>query len=277
VYNDGILYTLPRGKFVTEGTLESPVIIQDDRLESEYIAVWGGLRFGPRSGPHSMRHTIIRHAATAVVADSATQLNLESCVIHSTAGSAVFARHAQINALNCLFYDNGTTGVALTYGGSHVFDYCTIVSSGNDATGLALTNFYCPDPLCAEGIFLNALNALFRNSIIVGSSSDELLLSDAAPGQGLFSVDFRNCIVQVDDLLDPDEYPDFFTTLCQNCIEYTFGDSLFADENEFDYHLDTLSIAEEKAVPLSGITLDLDGRLRDVMMPDIGCYEYFPQ
>ncbi len=277
VYNDGILYTLPRAKFITEGTLESPVIIQDDRLETDFIGIWGGLRFGPRSGPHRMTHTIIRHATTAVVADSATRVDLQSCIIHGTAGSAIFARHAQINAVNCLFYDNGTTGVALTYGGNHAFDYCTIVSTGNDATGVTLTNFYCPDPLCADGIFVNGLNAVFRNSIIVGSSSDEILLSDAAPGQGLFDVDFLNCIVQVEDLLDPEEYPEFFTTLCQNCLEYTFGDTLFADDDEFDYHLDTLSLAEEKAIPLSGIALDLDGRLRDVSIPDIGCYEYLPQ
>jgi hypothetical protein len=34
-------------------------------------------------------------------------------------------------------------------------------------------------------------------------------------------------------------------------------------------------MAEEKAMPLTGITLDLDGRMRDVSVPDIGCYEYY--
>ena len=274
IYNDGILYTLPDGRFITEGTLEAPVIIQDDRLESEYIGLWGGLRFGPDSGPHRMEHTIIRHAATAIVVDSATRLDLESCIIHSTAGAGLFARRAQVNATNCLFYDNGATGVAITYGGTHTFNYCTIASFGNDATGVALTNFTCPDPLCLDGLYVNDLNALFRNTIIVGSSADELLFSDAAPGQGHFDVSFSNCIVQVDELLDPDAYPDFFNTLCQNCLDYTFGDTLFVDENEFDFHLDMLSIAEEKAMSIPGITLDLDGRLRDVIMPDVGCYEY---
>ena len=132
------------------------------------------------------------------------------------------------------------------------------------------------DPLCQEGIFLNALSIRFRNVIIVGSSNDEIALSDAAPGQGLFDVLLSHCIVQVRDLLNADQYPEFHSTLCENCPAYTFGDTLFADEEEFDFHLDSLSIAEELALPVSGILSDLEGRLRDVERPDIGCYEYYP-
>jgi hypothetical protein len=276
VYNDGLLYTLPNGRLVTEGTLESPVIIRDDRLEEDFIGLWGGIQFGPMSGPHRLVHTIIRHAAGAIVIDSAATLELESCILHSTAGPGLFARHAEVTARNCLFYDNGTSSVALTYGGNHIFDYCTIASSGNDAPALALTNFYCPDPLCQEGVFVNKLNARFRNSIIIGSSNDEIVLSDVAPGEGLFDVLLQNCIVKVRDILKPEQYPEFFNTLCQGCTEYSFGDTLFADESELDYHLDTLSIAEEQAAVISGIITDLDGRMRDQVSPDIGCYEYYP-
>ena len=35
-----------------------------------------------------------------------------------------------------------------------------------------------------------------------------------------------------------------------------------------------MSIAEEMAIPLSGITTDLDGNMRDPFAPDIGCYEF---
>jgi len=277
VYNDGLIYTLPHARLITQGTTEDPVIIQDDRLESDYTGLWSGIQFGPGSGPHQLSNTIIRHAATAVVADSASRLNMENCIIHSNAGSALYAIHAQVHAVNCLFYDNAGTGVALTYGGNYTFDYCTMTSYGNDGEAIALTNFTCPDPLCQEGIFVNAINATVRNSVIVGSSSDEILLSDAAPGQGVFDVSLRNCIVRVRDLLDVDAYPDFFTTLCQNCIEYAFGDTLFKDQSAFDFHLDTLSLAEEKAIPLFGATMDLDGRDRDATAPDIGCYEYYPE
>jgi hypothetical protein len=201
VYNDGLMYTLPEGRLVSEGTLEAPVIIRDDRLEEDYLGLWGGIQFGPGSGPHRLSFTMIQHAAGAIVIDSAASLELESCILQGTAGPGLFARHANVTARNCLFYDNGTSGVALTYGGNHTLEYCTIVSSGNDAPALALTNFYCPDPLCQEGIFVNKLTAQIRNSIIVGSSNDEISLSDAAPGEGLFDVLMQNCIVRVRDIL----------------------------------------------------------------------------
>ena len=121
------------------------------------------------------------------------------------------------------------------------------------------------------------MSALFRNSIIVGSSADEILLSDAAPGEGKFDILFRNCIVQVKDILKPEQYPDFLTTQCENCITYTFGDTLFANQEGSDFHLDSLSIAEEHALVLPGIQVDLDERLRDPVNPDIGCYEYYPE
>ena len=276
VYNDGLMYTLPDGRLITEGTPEQPVIIQDDRLEEEYIGLWGGIQFGPGSGPHILSNTIIRHAAAAVVVDSAAELQMANCILHGTAGPGLFARHASVSATNCLFYDNGTSGVVLTYGGNYALDYCTIVNSGNTDPALTLTNFYCSDPLCQEGVFVNPLNALFRNGIIIGSSGDELVLSDAAPGQGAFDILFRNCIVQVRDLLNADQYPDFYETLCLNCIPYTFGDTLFADAGEDDFHLDSLSVAENQAMVLPGILSDLDGRMRDMQTPDIGCYEYFP-
>ena len=275
IYNDGILFTLPRGRIRSEGTADQPVVVQDDRLEPEYTSLWGGIRLGPASGPHVMRHTIVRHAATAVVVDSAAVLEADAVQFHSNAGSGLFARHATVSAVNGLFYDNGGPAVTLTYGGQYAFDYCTMASFGNDGEGLALTNFYCPEPLCQSGIFVNNLSATFRNCIIVGSAGDEILLSDATRDQPdeLFNVSFEQCIVKVNELLDPDAYPDFFTSLCTGCLEWSFSDTLFANQVEFDFHLDTLSLAEEMAIPIPGVDVDLDGVMRDAERPDIGCYE----
>lgn len=274
VYNDGIIYTLPRGRLVTEGTVESPVVIRDDRLEQEYTGLWGGIRFGPGSGPHQLEHTIIRHAVTAVAADSATRLTLRNCIIDGTAGSGLFARHAlQVTAVNCLFYNHASSAVALTYGGNYSFDYCTIASYGNDAPAVALTNFYCYDPLCADGVFVHPLQARFRNCIMAGSSADELQLADAAREQNIFQVQFDHCIVQVRDLLRAEAYPEFFSTMCTQCAGFQFGDALFVNNEKADFQLDSLSIALNKALPLAGIHTDLVGNPRDSQTPDIGCYE----
>ncbi|GIV31236.1 MAG: hypothetical protein KatS3mg029_0587 [Saprospiraceae bacterium] len=88
---------------------------------------------------------------------------------------------------------------------------------------------------------------------------------------------FSHCIVRVDDLLDPDTgFPDFFDH-CDPCIVPTNQDALFVSSAQDDYHLDTLSIAEGKALPIPAIPIDLEGTARDPVAPDIGCYEYKPR
>jgi len=275
-YNDGIIYTLPKGRIVTRGTVENPVSIQDDRIEEEYTSVWGGIRLGPGSGPHFFKNTSIGNAVTGLVVDSAAAANLENVVIYNSAGSGLFARFAEVDAVNSLFYDNGGAGVALTFGGTYNLDYCTIASYGNDSEGLVINNFYCSDPFCSEGARVTNIDARLRNLIVAGSARDEISLTNAAPDepQIRFDVSMEDCIVTVDDLLDEDRWPNFFPEICANCIEYKFGDTLFVDRNMADYHLDTMSIAEKLATPLPGVVSDLDGFARDPFSPDIGCYEF---
>ena len=276
VYNDGILFTLPKGRIVSEGTVEDPVIVQDDRTEKEYTGLWGGLRLGPMSGPHVFTNTIIRNAVTAIGIDSAARLELNSTTLHSASGSGLFARHATVTAINSLFFDNASAAVALTFGGNYLFDYCTIASFGNGTEALIINNFYCSDPNCSQGALVTDIDASFINTIIVGSAKDEIQLVNAAPDlpEIQFDISMLNCIVQVDDLLDEDRYPEFFTEICTDCLTFEFRDTLFVDYDMFDYHLDSLSIAEGQAISLPGIIKDLDGVLRDALNPDIGCFEY---
>ena len=276
VFNDGILFTLPDGRIVSRGTIEDPVIVRDDRLEEEYTGIWGGIRFGPLSGPHFLKNTQVSNAVTAIGVDSAARLNLENVVINGSAGSGLFARAAQLVAVNSLFFDNNGAAVALTYGGDYTMEYCTIESSGNDGEGLVINDFFCSDPLCSQGAIVRDIRARVRNTIIVGSSRDEVSLTNL--GRDLPQIDFdvrmTNCVVRVDELLDEERFPDFFTDICTECIDYELGDTLFVNPEMFDFHLDTASIAEEMALPRAGIIVDLDGASRDPFAPDIGCYEF---
>ncbi|NNF22645.1 MAG: right-handed parallel beta-helix repeat-containing protein, partial [Saprospiraceae bacterium] len=174
VYNDGVILVLEKGRIRSEGTLASPVIVQDDRLESDYTGVWGGIRITPGSKGHTFTHTQIQNSIVGIAADSASQLTLDKVTINATSGIGLFARNASITATNCLFYDNGTQSVALTYGGDYQFDYCTLSSFGNDGDALLANNFYCSDPLCLEEVRVSPLQMNLRNCIMVGSSGDEI-------------------------------------------------------------------------------------------------------
>ena len=90
----------------------------------------------------------------------------------------------------------------------------------------------------------------------------------------MLNYSFDHCVIRSDEINDPENgYPDFFDYVT-NSLNATNQDALFLDVNEDDYHLDTLSVAEEKGVPINGILMDLEGNTRDGAVPDVGCFEY---
>src|SRR5688572_17912933 len=275
IYNEGLIYTFPLGKIRAEGNSLNPVIIRDDRIEPDHNGEWAGIRLGPESGPHTFSYCQLSSGIVGIAADSASTVSIDHSVVSFTGGPGLFARHATATVTNSLFYENGGTSMSLTYGGNYDVTYCTMANFGNDSEALLMNNFYCSDLLCSDGARYNLLMARIRNSIMVGSSSDEVWMVDATDPPGpLFDVTMQNNIVVVDELLDADNFPDFFETICFDCIEWTSGDTLFVDMSRHNYHLDTSSIAEMKALPIPGIMDDLDGNPRDAVTPDIGCYEF---
>lgn len=275
IYNEGLIYTFPSGKLKVLGTPTEPVIIKDDRIEPDYEGAWAGIRLGPNSGPHVFSFMKLSNGLVGISADSASEVEIDHSTISFTGGPGFFARHSKATISNSLFFENGTQSIALTYGGEYKVDYCTMANFGNIDEALLLNNFFCIDALCTGGAALNKLTASVNNSIMIGSSTDELWMSDAAqPAEMLFDVSMHHNIVVVEDLLKTENYPTFFETICQDCFEWKIGDTLFVDMNKNNYHLDTMSIAEMKAVPIQGITDDIEGNPRDLSNPDIGCYEF---
>ncbi len=275
IYNEGLIYTLPKGRIEVEGTVDRPVIIRDDRIEPDYAGAWAGIRLGPESGPHSFSHMRLENGLLGIFADSASSATLDHSIIAFTDGPAFYGRHAQATVSNCLFYENGGQALALTFGGDYVVNYCTMANFGNTTEALLLNNYYCSDPLCSEGALLNKLVARVNNSIIIGSASDEVWISDAGmPGNDLLDIQMSHNMVVVDDLLDNNYFPQFFESICTDCFAYHPGDTLFADLLMENFHLDTFSVAEQKGIPLPGFPDDLEGVVRDAVMPDIGCYEF---
>ncbi len=278
-YNDGIIFVLSEGKIKANGTLDEPVIIQGDRLEEafqERSGQWAGIRFGAGSTGNEFNYTTVKNSIIGARVDSAAVLTLNSSKIYNTAGSGIIGIHSTINANNTLVYNNGGNCMQVVYGGDYNFNYCTLASYGVESSALFLSNALCLDLLCQEYRW-NRLRSKFKNSIVFGSRDDEISLFDRQ-GTGtdpfIFDYDFQNCIVRVEELLDEDNgYPTFFN-YCDPCQNADASDAVFVDPNEDDYHLDTLSIAEQRAVPITGLSIDLDGEMRDGGMPDVGCYEY---
>ncbi len=275
-YNDGLIYLLQNGKLDIQGTVEEPVIIQGDRLEEEFQDIpgqWAGIRISSGSTGSVFKNVTVKNSIVGVRVDSAAQVTFKNAQIYNTTGSGLIGIHASITAENSLFHSSGGNCVQLEYGGNYDFKYCTLASYGVDASALRITNLLCLDQFCNE-YRANGLNADFKNTIVFGSRKDEISLFKV--DEAAFNYNFQNCVVRVDELDDEDPFTDFFNN-CDPCLNGDNNTALFAQVDEDDYHLDTLSIAEGQAMPLPAfpdLLLDLDGKDRDDMMPDIGCFEY---
>jgi hypothetical protein len=278
IYNDGIILVLKDGKIRTLGTVDEPVIIQGDRLEEAFQDVpgqWAGLRILDESIGNSFVHTTIKNSIIGLRVDSLAEAELDACRIFNTTSSGLIGYHAKyIHAKNSIFHTNGANAATLVYGGEYSFDYCSFASYGIQSPAFVLRNYRCQDPLCLEPILVNPISLEMRNCIVSGSGSDELVFDDGTAGTqvGFFNFNFENSLLKIDTILNGNNYPNFFDQ-CLNCESINYADPLFVDVDEQDYHLDTLSKAEMKAISIPGITTDLDGMPRDPVMPDVGCFE----
>lgn len=278
IFNDGLLVFTNTASLQSYGTVDDPVIITGDRLESVFDDVsgqWAGIRFLAGSRGNKINHTRISNSLIGLRVDSSSFLRIDNSEIRNTAGAGIIGIHSTIIGTNCLVANNGSISGLFTYGGSYTFLHSTFANYQSQTSAIRLDNFACIANDCSNGAVGNRLIANFTNCIITGSDIDEIELQDIFEGAEplQFRYNFKNSIVTVDELLDPDQFPNFFDN-CDECITATREDELFINYEEFDYHLDTMSIAIERGFPLPTVVTDLEGRLRDTAMPDLGCYEF---
>ncbi len=273
-YNDGFLAFVGRGKLLVEGTQERPVIFEDDRIEPEFAdqpGQWTGIWLQSGTRGHRIDHCIIRNSIIGVRVDSAADLRIKNSRIYNTSNSGIIGLHANIEAENCLIYNNGL-GIQLEYGGNYRFDYCTVASYGRDAAALKMGNALCQNADCSS-YRLNRLQARLRNCIFYGSRADQVSLFNRLTDNSQFDYRLENCIVRVRELTKAGAYPDFLD-FCKPCLNLESRDTLFRSPDKEDFRLDSLrSKADGYARPIPGIERDLPGKTRNAVKPDAGCFE----
>jgi len=274
IANDGALFLQEHGKLSVLGKKENPVVFQGDRLEGQFENIagqWTGIVLLANSKDHVIKNAIIKNSVIGIRADSAATLTIDKTQIFNTSNAGVIGIHADISISNSLIHNNGTNSLFFGYGGNYNINYTTIANYGNQDPAIIMDNFLCLDSDCSNTA-INPLHVTFTNTIISGSNGDEILFIDILEGAdpASFEMNYKNCVVKIDELTGDE----IFNAVCSDCMVLSQGDSLYVDIDNYDFYLNQNAIAIEKAMPLESIVDDLDNNLRDLLAPDIGCYEF---
>jgi len=284
---------LVKGTLKVTGTLEDPVWFQGDRLEHMYDSIpgqWGawieyengstyilgGIHFLNGSLDNEIRHAVIKNGMKGIQIDtiasvSKPALTLSDTRIENMSVAGIYAQSSTILASNCVIADCGLWCVALTLGGSYEFYHCTISNHWGAARtepAVILNNYYVYEGT-AYVYPLN--NALFANCIITGNRQMEIGYENTINNQpvpGTFNYFFDHCLVRVDTLSTDD--PEHWKALVKNV------DPRFISQVHWDYRLDSLSPAQDKADMhySSYFPRDMLGNSRfSDKGPDIGAFE----
>ena len=235
-------------------------------------ASFGLLVFNPRNRPHpkvTVRNTVFRNISGAGLTFASGGQRFD--------GGGVLSFSGDFDLTNCLLTNCGEYAVTGVGGGLYSLKYCTIANYTpqfrRETASLSFTNEPATrQPLAAPitiGVSIN-------NSIVWGSIADELFFENS--DQYRAGISIRNSLLRTRDYAaatDASDKPGLGNQALNNLLNVnpkfkrspeTFGD-------KYNYRLDTLSPASDKARIDAFVLRDLVNKPRSTSAPDLGAYE----
>jgi hypothetical protein len=270
---------------IVDGTLQvngakdtaDRVYFTGDRLDDPYKdfpASWPGIYFFGSSVNNVMNYAVIKNGYQAIgVQDPSTNANpkltLNQCIIDNAYDMGIVAINSSIRATNCLISNCGKN-LYLVKGGSYQFIHCTVATISNNFIQhrdpvLTLSNS------TANTTTPLALDALFRNCIFWGENGtvENEIEIERKPGAASFSAVFDQVLWKV----TTNPPPNATIILPAPVINQSpMFDSINTSRNYYSFRLKTGSPAIAKGAS-AGVTIDLDGKARPALQPDLGAYE----
>ena len=176
------------GTIIANGTFESPIIFEGDRLESIYDDIpgqWDGIWLLPGSKDHIFDFTEIKNAIIGIQVDTLASLTKPTLTINNSkiqnmTAAGIYAQGSTIEGYNNLISNCGQFALALTIGGSYEFNHCTFANywgfSTRTTPSILLNNYYTD---IYNNIQERPLDkATFGNCIIYGNKENEIFLDD---------------------------------------------------------------------------------------------------
>ncbi len=269
---------LVAGTIIVAGNPDNPVVFEGARTEREYRNIpgqWEGIWLMPVSTGNRFVNARIRNAFNGIVVDpgaseSDPKLHLAGSRIENMTYAGIFARDAVIYSFNTVINNCGHYALALTRGGDYTFYHTTITNywrlSPRLLPSVHIENYYYDS---SGNRLLSPVTAVFGNSIIHGSQSNELGFH--IDQQGGFDVTFDHSLLKTGNNT---QIPVKF----KNCI---FGlPPEFVDPGKYNFELTGDSPALNTGNPdISRLhPLDYNGRARPFGDgPDMGAFERHPE
>ncbi|MEP2026292.1 MAG: hypothetical protein ABJH98_16065 [Reichenbachiella sp.] len=267
--DNGAMLTIA-GTVLLQGTAEEKILIANTRLDPKYDIApgqWGSLFFFPGSTGNVIDHTTIKNGTNGVIlavdlnSGNGAELQISNTSIQHMSESGLTAYAGTLDAHNLEIFNCRNQLIAGLGGGTYTLNHCTFSNSPNEFTregaSVGFTNYL---DFGNGSVFSNDLSVQLTNSIVWGREDEELVVDISTNAIAIVQVENNILRSEQESWVDlgnlisqEDNYPGFYSP------------------NFFNYQIDSLSNARDKASP-SSVTHDLLGSLRDAM-PDIGAYE----
>lgn len=269
-----------RGTLKTFGEAGNEVVFRGDRIDHmfDYLPYdrvpgqWQGVRFYGSSYGNELAFTDIHSAYNGVVVDSSdvkkAKLTINNSTIHNCQGFGLHSKNSQIFLNNSQFSNTLADCVRLD-GGQVNIKNCTLAQFYPfDGTRLSALRF--------SSVQVPLVNLSVCNTLITGYA-DDVIEGEHGDSTKTFRYTFDHCVIRTPRITTTDSV-NFVNVIFEDVKDTThYGAKHFAmfdtDNLIYNFDLDSLSAAINKANPQTSLPLDRKGRQRDAM-PDVGAYEW---
>lgn len=267
------------GKLIAQGQPGNEVVLRGYRLDHmfDYLPYdrvtgqWGGVHFHEKSYGNKLTYTDIHSTFDGVVVDSSNveqrTLLMEQVTVHNCQGYGVANHNSWVELHNCQI-TNTLKDCLYTDGGTTIVNACTIAQfyPFDSARGVAL-RFTAEKGPVQIGCY---------NTLVTGYADDEIMGEQVTEGNS-FYYEFEDCILRT-PAVENDDTVHFVRVLFENPEDtVATGKKHFmlvdTDNLKYDFRLDSVSTAIDKANPLTSRPVDRHGVSRGDK-PDIGAYEF---
>ncbi len=210
-FNSGIIVYEDASLHIN-GTLDNPVILEDDRMQPDYENVpgmWNFIWLKAGSKNNRIEYAIVKNAVAGVIAHPVNQngdkvLEINNTQIYNMSAYGLISIASYVEGYNLVINNCGASSLALLLGGQYDFKHCTFANYSNTIrnhtqAAVVLSNKYeTYDQSGNPVVLINDMNFCnISNTIVYGNQPIEFFVSknDGA----LMNFYLKNSLIKFED------------------------------------------------------------------------------